>query len=163
MLLTAKTPAAGYYRQLFAKARQYCVDLPAKQWCDFWHEHFDWCGYGNHSHADRRRHLRALFMAFERATRELAAQPMPHQLFLNISRRDAGCDALYVHTANPNGTPFPHDFAGSRTTRHTPGLLRGLYDPHRHHLRIQRTLEDTWYIVLPREQADLLDRNLSQK
>lgn len=151
MLLTAKAPHRGYYRRLFDKARAFRIDMPAKQWCDLWHEHLDWRGHGNHSHADHRHHLRALFLAFARARRELAAQSGSFQIFLNISLRDAGSDALYVHTPNPSGTAFPLDFSDVRELQHVPGLLRGLCSTQHCWVGIQRTGDAVWYVVMSRE------------
>jgi hypothetical protein len=151
MLLTRAKPYPGYYRRLFREARQFRVNLRDKQWCDLWHQHFDWRGYGNHSHADHRHHLRALFLAFERARRELATQPIPHQIFLYISAGDAGSNALYVHTANPNGTPFPRAFSGVRELRHVPGLLRGLCNTEHYWIGSEHTNDGLWYIIQARD------------
>jgi hypothetical protein len=37
-------------------------------------------------------------------------------------------DALYVHTPNPNGTPFPHQFEGVRWGAPVPPTLRPFID-----------------------------------
>lgn len=127
-------PAYVYYRQLRRKVRTFRVDLPKKKWCDLWHDHFDWNGVGNHSAIDRKKHLSALFYAFRLAQRELAAQSIPYQIFLNISCLDSGSDALYVHTPNPNSTEFPIVFEGGIYLTDVPPLLMGGVDLNCYHI-----------------------------
>lgn len=139
-----------YYRKLWRKAHTFRVDLPRKKWCDYWHDHFDWDGVGNQSKLDRRRHLKALFHAFGRAQRELAAQPAPYQVFVNISRDDSMSDALYVHTPNPNAQNFPTDFAQRIFLSRVPPLLTGCVDLTRYRIAYQTDGKNTWYTVIPK-------------
>jgi len=76
-------------------------------WFDLWHYHADFSGYGNLSASHRRRHLAAHADFFRRAAGDLHQRSEPFQLWLYLNRSDAGTDAVYVHTPNPNGTPFP--------------------------------------------------------
>jgi len=118
----------AYYRKLRRKAEGFRVNLAAKTWCDLWHEHFDWDGKGNDGWLARRKHLRALLAALRRARAELRSSSQPHQLFALVHPRSSGDDAVFVHTPNPNGTPFPHEFAGYRAVPALPPLLAGRVD-----------------------------------
>ncbi len=144
------TPDQTYYRKLWRKARTFRVDLPKKKWCDLWHEHFDWEGTGNQSKLDRRKHLKAIFHAFRRAQRELAAQSIPYQVFLNISLHDSASDAIYVHTPNPNSTDFPVDYGYCSFITHAPPLLAGCVDLNRYSIGRETIGKDTWYTVIPK-------------
>lgn len=147
-------PANVYYRQLRRKVRTFRVDLPKKKWCELWHDHFDWDGVGNHSAIDRNKHLAALFYAFRLAQRELAAQPIPYQVFLNISRQDSASDALYVHTPNPNSTEFPINFEGGIYLTYVPQLLMGRVDLDLYHILLQAQGNENSYTVIPKPQQN---------
>lgn len=122
-----KQPDADYYASLWREARSYRVDMARKRWCDFSHQHFDWEGFGDRSWRDRRRHLAVLLKAFRRAQVELSSFRGEYQLFASITPGDSGGDAVYVHTPNPNGTPFPMVPNGERISQ-LPPLLAGRID-----------------------------------
>jgi len=120
-------PDADYYARLWREARSYRVDMARKRWCDLSHQHFDWEGFGDRSWRDRRRHLAVLLSAFRRAQVELSRFQGEYQLFASITPGDSGSDAVYVHTPNPNGTPFPMESNGERIYQ-LPSLLAGRID-----------------------------------
>jgi hypothetical protein len=120
-------PDADYYSRLWREAGAYRVNMARKRWCDLSHEHFDWEGFGDRSWFDRRRHLAVLLKAFRRAQIELGAYRGEYQLFASITPSDSSGDAVYVHTPNPNGTPFPITPTGERVAR-LPPLLSGRID-----------------------------------
>jgi len=120
-------PDAAYYSRLQRDARFYRVNMERKQWCDFSHQHFDWQGFGDQSWLDRRRHLAVLLNAFRRAQIELSSYQREYQVFASVAPGDSASDAVYVHTPNPNGTPFPMNPTGERVDR-LPPLLAGRLD-----------------------------------
>src|SRR2546423_6109307 len=107
-------PDREYYRKLRRKAVRFRVNLAAKAWCDVWHQHFAWHGKGNESGLDRRKHVSAVLAALRRARAELSGSSQAHQLFALVHPHNSGDDGVFVHTPNPNGTPFPHEFEGYR-------------------------------------------------
>ena len=118
-----KHPDKLYYFKLFNKANRFKVDLKKYTWCDLWHEHFDYEGFGNISWIHRRRHLAALLRALTRARLELNHSSKPYQLFAIVHPRDSGRDAIFVHTENPNGTKFPCDLRGQPVASLPPLLV----------------------------------------
>jgi hypothetical protein len=142
-------PAADrrYCHRLRRQVRTFRVDLARKQWCDFWHHHFDMRGLGNRSWRLRRLHLSALIQALGRVRHELETQERPYQLFAIIDIADAGGDGLFVHTPNPNGTPFPCDLEG-RELRAVPRQLAGQVDLARY--RVLMAASGRSFYVLPR-------------
>lgn len=150
--LSTKTESSQeYYCNLWRKSHKFCVNLPQKKWCDLWHEHFDWKGIGNRSKLDRRKHLNALFHAFNRAQRELIVQEKPYQIFLNISFRDSASDAIYVHTQNSHSTQFPLSFDDCSLLSYLPPLLIGHVDRNRYCVMRQTEGKDVWFIIVPRQ------------
>jgi hypothetical protein len=144
-----KAPSKEYYRKLWKHARTFHVNLPKRKWCDLWHEHFDLNGFGNLSRYHRDKHLRILFHAFRLAQVELSAQTSPYQVFLNISRDDSGSDAIYVHTPNPNSSPFPADFGQYQFLSHVPPLLATHVDSSRYRIGQESFDDRVWYVVIP--------------
>jgi len=143
-----------YYRALTSRAESFRIDLSETSWYDLWHTHFDWCGYGRRGRRHRRPHLEALFTAFGRALDQAKESRKPVQVFVSIaSVAECEQDALYVHTPNPNGTPFPYRFNGVVWGVKPPDSVRHhLAVPHWRVGRIQSNDQVTWVIV-PEEYA----------
>jgi hypothetical protein len=76
-------------------------------WFDLWHRHVDWNGDGKLSRLHRKFQLWALFRTLHKFERQTHHMRDRCQVFLLIHEHDPGSDAVYVHTENPNGTPFP--------------------------------------------------------
>ena len=141
-------PDADYYSRLWREARAYRVNMARKRWCDLSHEHFDWQGFGDRSWLDRRRHLAVLLKAFRRAQIELGSYLDDYQLFASITPGDSGGDAVYVHTPNPNGTPFPIAPAGERVFQ-LPPLLAGRIDLTRYRVFRDGHGASATYTIIP--------------
>ena len=121
-------PDRHYYRRLRNRSDAFRVDLAAKQWCDLWHTHFDWEGFGNLGWIHRRRHLNALLRALSRARAELSTVTCACQLFALVHPKSSADDAIYVHTENPNGTEFPCQLPNAVPVDQLPTLLAGRID-----------------------------------
>ena len=142
-------PDDKYYYRLRRDAASFSVDLKKKKWCDMWHRHFDMEGFGALGWVHRRRHLSALLTALARARVELMNSGEPYQLFAVINKSDAGADAIFVHTKNPNGTEFPIVHAGT-TIESLPPLLSGRIDLTKYRVIVQNSDGSSTYVVVPR-------------
>lgn len=149
--MRASRPDHLYYFKLQNEARSFRVDLPGKEWCDHWHTHFDWDGFGNLNWAHRRRHLKALLVALQRARQELLACGRPYQLFATVYPRSSADDGLYVHTENPNGTEFPLDFGYAMQMSVLPPLLSGKVNLDHYVVMKAGKSENPYFIILARE------------
>lgn len=96
-----------YFRRLHDEATAFRLDVTPESWWNHWHRHVDRRGWGNLAWRYRREHLRALAAIFRTV---LAAAPTPFQAWIYLNERDAGEDAVFLHSPNPH-TPFPfkHD------------------------------------------------------
>jgi hypothetical protein len=72
-----------------------------------WHYHADWSGWGNRGWRHRRPHLVALCTVFRKICEAREQFATPFQAWVLVDGEDAGQDAVYIHTPNPNGTEFP--------------------------------------------------------
>ena len=143
-----------YYKRLGRRAETFSVDLTPGEWYDLWHTHFDWTGHSTRGGRVRREHLSALFVAFRRTLEQAANASMPVQIFLSIAPEShADEDALYVHTRNPNGTPFPHKFDGATWGIPAPPFLRCFVDDERWEVGTYALDGQAWWIVRPRIEA----------
>jgi len=123
--MKSHSPDRSYYLKLRGKAQSFHVNLNEKKWCDLWHTHFDWEGFGNLSWFHRRQHLKILLLALARARKELLSQQTPFQLFATIHPNSSADDAIYIHTPNPNGSEFPLTFENAKPIASLPPLLNG--------------------------------------
>ena len=97
----------AYFRRVLATAESFQLRVTPDAWWDRWHYHADWPGYGNLGWKYRKQHLEALFMVFNHCAKAMKSYPHPFQLWFSLSGRDAGEDAVYLHTRNPNNPPVP--------------------------------------------------------
>ena len=136
------------YARLFRAAISFAVNLPQRQWCNLWHQHFDGKGFGDLNWVHRRRHITVLLKALNRARRELQATKQPHQLFAIVHPQDSSSDAIYVHTPNPY-SEFPSAISGSEI--HTlPPLLAGRVDQSIYEVLVNRHNDGNTYLIRPR-------------
>ena len=96
-----------YYRRVLQKAQTFSLSLGGGGWFDAWHYHADWPGYGNLGWRHRKLHIEALCLVFRNISLQVADSSSPYQLWLYLDLQDAGQDAVYFHTPNPNQANFP--------------------------------------------------------
>ena len=108
---------AREFKRAIARAHEDAALIAPEEgeWWDTWHFHADWRGRGNLSWRYRRRYLEALIVVLRRIAAVRDDFRTPFQSWLYLSGRDAGEDAVYLHTPspNPNGTPFPVRLIGT--------------------------------------------------
>ena len=93
-------------------------------------------------------------MAFRRALKQACGTTAPVQVFVSIApESQAEQDALYVHTPNPNGTPFPHRFEGVQWSVLPPPFLRTFLEDESWEVGAASGEWTGWWIVRPRRGA----------
>lgn len=103
-----------YFRGVERRAASFELDVRADAWWDHWHYHADWEGWGNRGWRLRRAHLGALITVFQAIASRRAELHVPFQAWIFLSGADAGADATYLHTPNPNAENFPLRLPGIR-------------------------------------------------
>ena len=83
------------------------LDFGNEGWFDLWHTHLDFCGVGNNSLKIRREHIKAHLAVYENLLDKLDTYDKPYQSWIKLDDEDAGMDAVYIHTSNPNENNFP--------------------------------------------------------
>jgi hypothetical protein len=147
--------ARRYYEALQVRAETFSLDLREGHWFDLWHEHFDFDGHGRRGVKHRREHLAALLTAFQRAVRQARESGHPLQVFASIApETQPEQDALYVHSPNPHGTPFPHPFKDTTWDAKVPTRVPGLREfllSGQWELGSRSVEGEMWYVI--REKA----------
>jgi hypothetical protein len=83
------------------------LDFGNEGWFDLWHTHLDFFGVGNNSLKIRREHIKAHLAIYENLLERLDTLVKPYQSWIELDDEDAGKDAVYTHTPNPNENNFP--------------------------------------------------------
>jgi hypothetical protein len=98
-----------YFRKLKNQKLPEFLDFSGSEhsWFDYYHLHIDNIGLGNRSWKARKHHLDALFDLAVKVEAKLQHYPKDYQYWIEIDEKDSVEDAIYIHTQNPNGSPFP--------------------------------------------------------
>ena len=96
-----------YFRNIWRRVNSFRLELDSDSWFDFYHIHLDWEGVGNESVKIRREHIKAYFALYKKVLDELKMFDKPYQCWLFLDDDDAGQDAVFVHSPNPNKDNFP--------------------------------------------------------
>jgi len=100
----------AYLDKHYAQAIEHTNSRDIFGWFDLWHTHIDWkskCNRFPETRAIVARMTYELLLATERHfAPRFTPRREPIQIFALISE-DTGSNAVYVHTPNPNGTPYP--------------------------------------------------------
>lgn len=98
--------AARYSRTVHAQAARTDFDVGPDAWWALWHHHADWRGWGNVRWSYRREHVRALCTVYRAILDRADTFHTPFQAWISLDEADAGLDATFLHTPNPNSR-FP--------------------------------------------------------
>lgn len=97
-----------YWAREEAKANATLDRVLESEWFDYWHTHLDWMGRGNRHISDRFAVAAGLLRLLER----VASSEREHvQRWVTLAP-DTGQSALFLHSPNPQRTPWPHPFDG---------------------------------------------------
>lgn len=91
-----------YFRKVRKSAEHFRFNPTESDWWDHWHYHADWPGWGNLGWSYRREHLNALCVVFQKIARAKDQFPSDFQTWISLSSDDAGQDAVFLHSPNPN-------------------------------------------------------------
>jgi hypothetical protein len=111
-----------YWAAEEAKANATLDRVLESEWFDYWHTHLDWKGRGNRHVSDRTTVAAGLLRLLKRA---VSSEREDVQCWVMLAQ-DTGQSALYLHSPNPQGTPWPHPFDGVTWDIELPGWLAPL-------------------------------------
>lgn len=132
-----------YFRNLHkAVATEHLrLDFGKGSWFDLWHTHLDFMGHGNRSIKIRREHVKAHIALYKSLLKNLEIFEKPFQTWIGKDGQDAGSDAVYIHSLNPNEDNFPLKIKNIDWEIELPLYLKGLID--KQEFDIGRNLSET--------------------
>lgn len=75
----------------------------------------------------------------------------PYQLFATVHPASSADDAIYVHTENPNGTPFPCEHHGAVPVTRLTSPLVGKVSLDRYNVFSLGSGKERYFVLSPRE------------
>jgi hypothetical protein len=120
-----------YFKRVERTAAEFTLEPEARAWWDLWQYHPDEPGWGNHGWRYRYPHIAALCKVFRTICSAHERFDTPFQTWIRIDGEDSAQDATYLHTPNPQQSPFPFTLVDAEwnTSALTPtlaSLLPGL-------------------------------------
>jgi hypothetical protein len=126
--------------------------IDISSWFDFWHAHLDWKGRGNRFPTDRMSVVRLTYELLRYAEVKAGGRLKPLQVWATVCG-DTGENAVYIHTENPNGTPFPYSFEGVQWGVDLPSGLGEIIDRATHEIGQAVYPEETVYFIRAKSGA----------
>ncbi|WP_103994199.1 hypothetical protein [Paenibacillus sp. UNC499MF] len=141
-----------YFRQLWKQVNAFYLQPDNESWFDFWHFHLDFCGIGENSVKLRREHIKAHIALYKSLLKRLERIEKPSQSWICLHEEDAGLDAVYIHTSNPNRDNFPHKFDTIDWKCKIPAAFNDLIDPDLFHVGYNTSDDGGIYFIQSKEQ-----------
>ncbi|GAB3361929.1 hypothetical protein [Lysobacter tyrosinilyticus] len=99
----------AYWARAEARGRRNIDRLDLTSWFDYWHTHVDWYGRGN-TRPENGPEIAATTVRLLQHLEMLAKdRSEPIQLWATLCGNTMD-NAVYAHSQNPNGSPYPHDY-----------------------------------------------------
>ncbi|MFS0592292.1 hypothetical protein AB1L05_11935 [Cytobacillus horneckiae] len=138
-----------YFRNLrkATAVEQYDLNFGNEGWFDGWHTHLDFFGLGNTSFKVRREHIKAHLALYENLLEKLDTYDKPYQSWIELNNEDAGLDAVYIHTPNPNADNFPLKIENINWHCVVPRCLWDLIDMKELNVGFYNTEANSCYII----------------
>lgn len=138
-----------YFRNLWreTKVEQYDLDFGNEGWFDLWHTHLDFYGFGDNSLKIRREHIKAYIALYNNLLEKLQQLGKPYQSWIQLVDEDAGLDAVYIHTPNPNEDNFPLKIENLNWDYIVPKYFKDLINSNEFNVRHYRWDSNNCYII----------------
>ena len=142
---------ARYLERETAKNRRTLERLDYGSWFDYWHAHPDWRFRCNRFPEAKAMTASATYALLQYAEQLASVRKGEIQVFGTLCE-NTGDNAVYLHSANPNGTPFPVEFAGVQWDVSLAAELADIVNQERHQVGLQ-TFEDGSFQYVIRARA----------
>ena len=120
--------------------------LGTNNWFDLWHTHPDWKSKGNRFPENRVAVAQLTYHLLQYAENITIPRNLAIQIWASVCE-DTGNNAVYLHTENPNGTPFPYQFEGVEWGVSGPLEIRTIINKSMHEIGRIRYADETVYII----------------
>lgn len=152
-----------YFRNLRREATldQYDLDFSQEGWFDLWHTHLDFCGLGNNSSKMRREHIKAHIKLYTNLLKKLHSFEKPYQVWIELNDDDAGSDAVYLHSPNPNENNFPLKIEHVDWDCPVPKFIQDSLNLHAFCVGYRKGETDKYYVIQSKNDKSIVANPLS--
>jgi hypothetical protein len=139
-------------KRYWDKMREFAVrsfsNLDPNSWFDYWHCHIDWQGKGDKRQKNRESSIKLGYEILKMAEDFTSKTNGPIQFwwFIHESSYD---DAIYLHSPNDNGTPYPYDFAEVTWGKNDNKVLAEVVDTEQYKIGTIINEHGTIYVITP--------------
>lgn len=141
-----RTRLLARWAKAYASAVRSVDRLDLNTWFDLWHTLIDWRSRGNRHAEGRAEIARLTYALLQHAEQRFSARNAPIQIFASVCE-DTGSNAVYVHSSNPHGTPFPREFPNVQWGVDAPIELNGIVDTTVHRIGRVHYTDETVHII----------------
>ncbi|MDR0140211.1 hypothetical protein RFW18_20840 [Metabacillus idriensis] len=144
-----------YFRNLWREVEEgyNYLQFDNDAWFDFWHTHLDFFGIGNQSNKLRREHIKAQMALYKHLLKKLEIFDKPYQSWIYLDNKDAGMDAVYIHTPNPNDDNFPFTIENLNWNPNIPAIYKDLINLNEFNVAYDTSEMDGGYIIQSKQQG----------
>ncbi|MED4285380.1 hypothetical protein P4679_25995 [Priestia megaterium] len=143
-----------YFRELWETVKSIKINPDNKEGYNYKHFHLDFYGYGNYSVKMRKEHITAHIELCKRLREQLSGHINSFQCWVTIDMDDASADAVYLHTENSTGNPFPNEFEGVNWDCGIPSFLTTVLDKDKYCIGHFFSEYGEAYIIKPKEKVE---------
>ena len=123
----------NYWLREERKSIMHFSRLDLTSWFDYWHTHPDWKAKGNKSLGDRVAVASQTYKLLNHAETLLKSRGPSVQCWATFCESTTD-NAIYIHSQNPNGSPFPYQFDGIQWGVEPPQEAASLIDLQKHEI-----------------------------
>jgi hypothetical protein len=138
-----------YWREMELKGLKALARVDIHEWFDLWHTHPDWERKGNKRLENRRSAIELGYKLLQAAEALCVKRAEPIECWVSVCQ-DTGDNGVYLHTKNPNGTPFPSMVEGIEWNPTDNQVLNDVVDHQVHEIGKYHFSGEVVYVVRKR-------------
>lgn len=143
-----------HYRNVERELREFYIDLSEESWYRMWHIHLDWYGVTSVSNKHRKIHIMYYLKFFEKIHLQTKGNKRDFQTWIYLDGYDGTCDAIYLHTENPEGD-FPYWSDNVEWNIKIPPILLGILDLSEFNVGVIREEENVHSYIIQKKGLGL--------
>lgn len=135
-----------YWAKMEKSATAAINDLDPTSWFDYWHRHIDWYGKGGRRLDNRPSSLKLGYQILNYVELFRLKCKLPTQSWWFI-HEESYEDAVYIHSENENGTPYPFLFDEVKWNITDNTILNKVVDINKHKIGVINNEHGITYVV----------------
>lgn len=138
-----------YWKKEREKSIREIHSLDIDSWFDYWHTHPDWNFKGNRSN-EMKAWVASITIDLLGVIEDVTESESSRLQVWATLCENTGDNAIYIHSENPNGTPYPHEFVNVEWGVSEPVEAEGLINQNTHEIGRAKYEEEIVYYLRKR-------------